>query len=124
MVACRRDQRSRKRWFDSSAFRRVTCNIPGRPDLCHYGSAGKAIPDSPGLRNLDFSLFKNFAIRERFRMQFRSEFFNALNTPYFGQPNGVTFQTIDSITPDPRDGEIRNLRTPMRIIQFGLKLLL
>jgi hypothetical protein len=83
------DQRSRKRWFDPSAFRRVTCNIPGRPELCHYGSAGKAILDSPGLRNLDFSLFKNFVIRENFRLQFRSEFFNALNTPYFGQPNGV-----------------------------------
>ena len=118
------DERSRKRWFDTSAFRRVTCNIPGRSDLCHYGSAGKAILNSPGQRNLDFSLFKNFAIRENFRLQFRSEFFNALNTPYFGQPIGVTFQTIASITPDgPRDGEIRSLRSPMRIIQFGLKLL-
>ena len=53
----------------------------------------------------------------------RSEFFNALNTPYFGQPNGIGFATNDSIAPNAaRMGEIRNLRTPMRIIQFGMKL--
>ena len=117
------DRRSRKQWYDTSAFRRVSCNIPGRPDLCHYGSAGRNILESPGQRNLDAALFKNFSFGERMTLQFRSEFFNALNTPYFGQPNGVSFQTVDSIVPDgPRDGEIRSLRTPMRIIQFGLKL--
>jgi hypothetical protein len=42
---------------------------------------------------------------------------------YFGQPNGISFQTVDSVTPDgPCDGEIRSLRSPMRIIQFGLKI--
>ncbi|HKA01159.1 MAG TPA: hypothetical protein VKE70_31820, partial [Candidatus Solibacter sp.] len=117
------DQRSRKRWFDTSAFRRVSCNIPGRPDLCHFGSAGRNIIEAPGQRNLDLSLYKNFKLREKTALQFRSEFFNAFNTPYFGQPNGISFLTIDSVQPDgPRDGEIRSLRAPMRIIQFGLKL--
>ena len=117
------DNPTRAKWFDPLAFRRVTCNIPGRLDLCHYGSSGVNILESPGQRNLDFSLFKNFLITENIKVQFRSEFFNALNTPYFGQPNGIGFATNDSIVPDgTRMGESRGLRTPMRIIQFGLKL--
>jgi hypothetical protein len=114
---------TRALWFDPLAFRRVTCNIPSRLDLCHYGSAGYNILESPGQRNLDFSLFKNFQVTERFKLQFRSEFFNALNTPYFGQPNNIGFATNNSIIPDgARQGEVRSLRNPMRIIQFGLKL--
>ena len=82
-----------------------------------------AILDSPGQRNLDFSMFKNFNITETVRFQFRSEFINAFNTPYFGAPNGIGFTSNTSLTPDgTRMGEIRSLRTPMRIIQFGLKL--
>ncbi len=117
------DQRSRKRWFDTSAFRRVSCNIPGRLELCHYGNSGYNILDSPGQRNLDFSVFKNFRMTERYSLQFRTEFFNATNTPYFGEPNNLSFVSQDSIVPDgSRVGEIRRLRTDMRIIQFGLKL--
>jgi hypothetical protein len=116
------DNPTRARWFDPLAFRRTTCNIPGRLDLCHYGSAGVNILEAPGQRNFDLSLFKNFDFKERFRVQFRSEFFNAFNTPYFGQPNGIGFTSNDAIIPDgPRMGEARGLRTPMRIIQFGLK---
>ena len=60
---------------------------------------------------------------ERFSLQFRSEFFNAFNTPYFGQPNNIGFASANSIVPDAAQmGEIRSTRTPMRIIQFGLKL--
>jgi hypothetical protein len=118
------DRASRELWFDPIAFRRVSCNIPGRLDLCHYGSAGRGIITAPGQRNLDFSIFKNFAIREGWKLQFRTEFFNATNTPYFGEPNGLSYVNINSVIPDgPRIGEITRLRGPMRIIQFGLKLL-
>ena len=117
------DAASRQLWFDTSAFRRVSCNIPNRPDLCHYGNSGKSIFNTPGQRNLDFSAYKNFKIRENARLQFRGEFFNFSNTPYFGAPNGISFQSITSLVPDgPRNGEIRSLRTPMRIVQIALKL--
>ena len=56
---------SRALWFDPLAFQRVTCQNLNRPDLCHYGNSGRNIMDSPGQRNLDFSLFKNFSITER-----------------------------------------------------------
>ncbi len=41
----------------------------------------------PGITRLDYSFFKDFQISERFRMQFRSEFFNILNHPTFMPPN-------------------------------------
>jgi hypothetical protein len=118
------DNPSRALWFDPTAFQRVTCNIANRPDLCHYGNSGRNILDSPGQRNIDFSLFKNFRIAaERFVLQFRTELFNAFNTPYFGAPNNISFISPDSIIPDgSRMGEIRSLRSDMRVIQFGLKL--
>ena len=78
---------------------------------------------SPGQRNLDFSMFKNFTLTEQLKLQFRGEAFNAFNTPFFGQPNNLGFISPSSVTPDaPRVGEIRGLRQPMRIFQFGLKL--
>jgi len=114
---------TRKLWFDPQAFSRNTCDIPERLDLCHIGSAGYNLFDSPGQRNLDFSLYKNFNLTESMKLQFRSEFFNTFNTPYFGAPRGISYSNSTQLTPDgTRDGEIRSLRTPMRIIQFGLKL--
>jgi hypothetical protein len=119
----RLDNPTRKLWFEPQAFRRVTCNIPSRPDLCRYGTSGYNILDSPGQKNLDLSMYKNFLLTEQVRLQFRAEAFNATNTPYFGDPNGIGFTSVNTIVPDSaRMGEIRNIRTPMRIIQFGLKL--
>jgi len=116
------DDRSRARWFDGLAFQRVTCNIPTRQDLCHFGSAGRNILVSPGQRTLDGSLFKNFQLYERWKVQFRAEFFNALNIPYYGTPNNIGWVSPLSVVPDaPRIGEVRGLRSAMRIIQFGAK---
>jgi hypothetical protein len=118
----RLDNPTRDLWYDPSAFQRVNCNIASRPDLCHYGNSGRNIMTSPGQRNLDFSLFKNFNVTERVQLQVRGETFNVLNTPYFGQPNNLGFVSLQSITPDaPRVGEIRSLRAAMRVMQFGLK---
>ena len=122
----RLDNGNRQLWFDPQAFRRVTCNIPSRPDLCHYGSSGVDILNGPSQKNTDLSMFKNFRIPggpEEMRLQVRAEAVNALNTPYFGIPNSIGFLNSNSIVPDAaRMGEIRTLETPMRTVQFGLKL--
>jgi hypothetical protein len=116
---------TRERWYDPTAFRRTDCNIPRRPDLCHYGSAGDGILTTPGARNFDLSLYKNWRLAplgEAARLQLRVESFNTFNTPQFGQPNGLGWASLDSVIPDsPRVAEIRSLRVPMRIIQFGAK---
>jgi hypothetical protein len=120
------DKATRQLWFDPTAFLRTDCNIPGRPELCHYGSAAPDALISPGAASFDLSLGKNWAVPplgERGRLQFRAEAFNAFNTPQFGRPNGLSYASLDSIVPDgPRVGEIRGLRNPMRIYQFGIKL--
>jgi Carboxypeptidase regulatory-like domain/TonB dependent receptor-like, beta-barrel/TonB-dependent Receptor Plug Domain len=116
----------RQKWYDPTAFRRTDCNISTHPELCHYGNAAPDALVSPGLLSFDLSLGKNWAVKplgEKGRMQFRAEAFNALNTPQFGVPNGLSFLGLDSLVPDgPRVGEIRSLRQPMRIFQFGVKL--
>lgn len=116
---------ARQRWFDPQAFRRNDCNIPNRAELCHYGTSGYGVLNTPGARNFDLSVYKNWRLTplgEAGRLQFRAEFFNAFNTPEFGQPNGISFNSLDTVVPDgPRDAEIRRLRLPMRIIQFGVK---
>jgi hypothetical protein len=41
------------------------------------------------LRDLDFSIFKNFQYHDRFKLQLRGEFFNFTNTPRFTDPNSA-----------------------------------
>lgn len=114
---------SRQQWFNPQAFQRVTCNIPGRLDLCHYGSSGVGILYGPAQKNADLSLFKNFKIYEEMHLQVRLEAINAFNTPFFGTPNGIGFAANNSIKPDGSlMGEIRTLATPMRTVQVGMKL--
>jgi hypothetical protein len=63
----------------------------------------------------DGSLRKEFAITERQRLEFRTEFFNAFNHPNYGQPDNF----VDDY-PGPA-GTISSLAITMRQIQFGLK---
>ena len=57
------------------------------------GNAGRNSIVGPKLVNLDFSVFKNFAlnkISESSSLQFRAEFFNILNHANFGVPAAFT----------------------------------
>jgi hypothetical protein len=116
---------TRALWYDPLAFQRTTCLVPSRPDLCRYGNAGRSVLRGPSQRNLDLSLYKNFGIPvgpDHMRLQLRIEAFNVLNTPYFGNPQGIGFSSAEAIVPDaPRMGEIRSLAGDMRRMQFGLK---
>jgi hypothetical protein len=72
-------------WFDTSF------NTPdaawATPKQYTYGNGGRNILRGPHRTNLDFSLFKEFPVMERYRVQFRSEFFNIFNHPQFDLPN-------------------------------------
>jgi hypothetical protein len=124
-------------WFDPDAFHLVSCVNAALPETCHYGNSGMGILEGPGFKNIDSSLFKNFRITERVKLQFRTEFFNLFNTPQFARPNtglqtntnqlpqgtpgNVTYPSQRNIVRGP--GAITGLVAPMRNIQFGLKLL-
>jgi len=91
-----------------------------------WGNAGRNSVYGPGMMNLDFSLFKNNYIKrisESFNMQFRAEFFNALNRPNLGPPLD-RLNLFDSLgNPVAGAGVLDELATPAREIQFALKMI-
>lgn len=86
-----------------------------------YGSAGFNSLRGPGVINLDLSVFREFRMTERFRMQFRAEGFNVTNTPHFWSP-GVRLNNFQlSFTNDVSnmvrnaDGSVRSLNNYAKI---------
>jgi hypothetical protein len=68
----------------------------------------------PG-RTLDFSIFKNFPITERIKLQFRSEATNIVNTPQFSAPqNSQTAANFGQIT-SPNAGSERHIQFSLRL---------
>lgn len=60
---------------------------------------------------IDMSIFKTFPIRERLRIQFRAEAFNAFNTTWFGNPStSINSSAFGVVTPtqtnDPRSMQL------------------
>ncbi|MDZ4798903.1 MAG: hypothetical protein SGI92_12130 [Bryobacteraceae bacterium] len=65
-------------YVNPAAFQRIpVSSASGAP--IRRGNAGPGMVRAPGLWNVDFSLAKNFAIRENMRLQIRTDLFNALN---------------------------------------------
>jgi hypothetical protein len=92
------------------------------------GTASRNLFRDQGFRNWDFSLFKNWTLKERLTAQFRAEFFNILNHTILANPGsgglvGDGTLGLSSNTPDAA-GQNPLLGTgAAREIQFGLKLL-
>jgi hypothetical protein len=123
--------------LNASAFAQpCEVGIPGTPVGCinlpGAGALGGGEPsqiEGPGFHRLDISLFKNFQVTERARLEFRSEFFNILNHPNFNYPgfggNGVVAVPGSSNFTNNTFGEIGSTRDApydSREIQFALKL--
>lgn len=58
------------------------------PALGTFGTMHRNLFPDSGFRNFDLSVAKNFHLGERFKAQFRAEFFNILNHPNFANPYG------------------------------------
>jgi hypothetical protein len=99
-------ERSIDRWFDTTAF-----SVPAQLTI---GNAGRNILYGPGTTSMDLKIGKNWAIRERLRLEYRFEMFNFTNTPNFGTPNG----TLNNA----QVARITSAADPRRV-QMGMKLL-
>jgi Carboxypeptidase regulatory-like domain len=108
------------------------------PPLGTFGTLGRNVFRDSGLRNLDLSITKSWAIKERLTAQFRAEFFNILNHPNFmnpyGSSNGIGAGAFDDpsspsqfgcgcATPDQAAGNPVLGSGGNREIQMGLKLI-
>jgi hypothetical protein len=94
------------------------------------GNAGRNSIIGPPLVNLDFSVYKNFAIKkisESFSVQFRAEFFNVLNHANFAPPlpiqSGAASALFNANGTPTNGGYLTTLVTQPRDIQFALKVI-
>ncbi|HXA49248.1 MAG TPA: TonB-dependent receptor, partial [Candidatus Acidoferrum sp.] len=82
---------------------------PAKP----FGTLARNAARGYGLFQLDLGLHKEFAMTEKAKLQFRSEFFNLTNQTNFGPPNGnISSSSYGSITNT----------FPARQVQFALRL--
>lgn len=93
-------------WFNPAAF--------ATPAAFTFGDVGRNTIYGPGMQKLDLALYREFAVTEKMRFQFRAEFFNALNHTNLGTPN--------RFVNTPQFGTITEAATPGREVQLGLRL--
>jgi hypothetical protein len=75
-----------------------------------FGNSSTGIVDGPGQANIDIAFSKSIPVHESSKIQFRAEFFNALNHPQFANPDtnltSPTFGVISATAVNPRVGQL------------------
>ncbi|HVD93663.1 MAG TPA: TonB-dependent receptor, partial [Vicinamibacterales bacterium] len=95
------------KWFDPAAF--------AQPTGVRFGTSNRNQFYGPGGYNLDFSIFRGFALTGTRRLEVRMEAGNVLNHPLYGNPSSsITSGTFGQITST-------NGNYPERQIRFGLR---
>jgi hypothetical protein len=98
--------RSGKQWLNPAAF--------AVPALYTWENESRNDLVGPPSKDVDFSVFKDIPVKERLKLQFRSEFFNVFNhSNYLTPVNTVTSKSFGQIT----------AAAPGRDIQFALKVM-
>jgi hypothetical protein len=80
------------------------------PGTRHFGNEGRNSLLGPDYRNLDFAISKMTPITERFKLEFRADFYNVANHPNFASPllpaffadagfNGISTGSSPSVLP-------------------------
>ena len=98
--------RTTNNWYNGCAFINppagnsipVGTTVSGTAALAYVGSPRNQIY-GPGYERINGSLFKNFSIFREASIQLRADYFNLLNTPAYGNPNGnISGLTAGQIT--------------------------
>jgi hypothetical protein len=107
-------------WFFISANKACTALEPNLSDAFQVtapgavGNSGRNTLRGPHTNVFDFSLTRDFPIKESLKLQFRWEVFNLFNAVLFGQPSG-------NVTSGAA-GQITTLSGDPRVMQFALQL--
>jgi hypothetical protein len=92
------------RYFNTAAF--------AQNQIGQFGNSGRNSIRGPNQFNIDLGLSRRISFKESRALEIRSEFFNALNHPTFGNPT--------TTLTNARFGAITSASDP-RILQFALK---
>ncbi len=121
---------------DKQGSKQISSDISTNPELYFNTSCFAAPPEwgfgtesrvdsslrGPGIVNFDFAVFKRTMVTERVGIEFRTEFFNIFNHPYFAPPatgyDGTpTANGFGQVTSTVGAG----VASPERLVQFALK---
>jgi hypothetical protein len=100
-----------ERYFDPAAF--------VLPPAGTFGDVERNALEGPGYFTWDMAIFKNFRLRNDWRLQLRAEAFNVTNRANFDLPVATVF-TPQGVREDV--GEITSIVGTARQIQLGMKL--
>ncbi len=102
-------------YFNTNAFVSSTLTGGFFDPNAPFGNSGRNILTGPGQKNIDFSVVKYLPFTERWRGEFRTEFFNLFNWANFANPNS-------NIAVPATYGRITQTSAGPRVIQFAFKL--
>lgn len=96
---------------------------PFAPGTANLGTLGRNTFFMQGTNNWDIGVYKNFKVRERHMLVFRTELFNAFNRTQFAQPSLALTrgEDIRAGQISPLFGTIGGQRNAPRQIQFALR---
>ena len=101
-------------YLNPACFRTASLVPNGAAGATGFGDVPRNAFRGPMQQNWDFSLLKNFRIKESHELRFRMDVFNLWNHPVFGFPSIVNIGTPATF------GQITTTVVPARLIQFGL----
>ena len=101
-----------------------------QPALGTYGNSPRNLFQGPGMNVVDLGISKNFPFKERYRIQFRWEMFNAFNRAHFSNPNNNPVSSAFGLISSTKGygggagggNEQSIFGVPARVMQFALKL--
>jgi len=107
-----KSQRTFYRYFRTDVFR--------LPQVGTVGNAAKTLLRGPGINNWDMAIYKNFSVRERYRIQFRTELYNTFNHTQFSSLDATARFDPAGNQVNARFGQITAARSA-RKLQLALR---
>src|SRR5690349_20423293 len=101
-------------YLNPACIRTASLVSSGAAGATGFGDVPRNSFRGPFQQNWDFSVLKNFRIKESHEIRFRMDVFNLWNHPVFGFPSAVNIGTASTF------GQITTTVVPARLIQFGL----